>query len=395
MLQHEQQTDTEVRPTLKPPTQQTEATTIEHAYGTVWVPSGDSEAYVTPLLANLRKIKLLRHVTVEQLRAEAAEPEIFGLLRMCLTENSELHWKSKIVAAWALSRATLDESQRNRTVAQLYDIIGKYGESGSASWVSRIWNAGARVMKWVLPLVAMGAVFAFISVPFFSSELMPPPIIGIFSALFGLGAFIGAVLTPFIVPYSLMVDADHFHEVRAAAVRALRALGGVESLDSVAKMALESSPMTSGPARGTLVELLRKLTPEHYGTLPSSLVPDLCRILRYEAAWLSAATENHTLALRVVEGLEKIGDGHAASVVEKLLKGSMTPQLRAAMQAALPILQERRNRENAREMLLRHSAMPPASPQELLRPAVETVSQIDPATLVRAADVPAEMDAAP
>lgn len=393
MLEHEPQQSQTTLPTI-PAMYNAEREAVERTLTPVRAIALDSEAYVAPLLANLRKIKPLRHLTDEQLRSEAHLPEIFGLLRYSLIRNSEMYWREKIIASWALSRAPLDESQRNRTVAQLYDIIGKYGEAGSASWISRVWNAGFRVAKWMLPLGIVGGIIGLFSMmnTYPDDLFFNLPLPGIIMMLGGLVAFLGVVLTPFVVPYSLMVDADHYHEVRAAAVRALRTLGGVESLDLVAKMALESSPMTSGPARGTLAVLLAKLTPEHYGTLPASLVPDLCRILKYEAAWLSASTENHTLALRVTEALEKVGDGHAAVVVEKLLKSFVTPQLHEALVAVLPILQERRSNENAREMLLRHAAMPPASPEQLLRPAIETVSQSDPTTLVRAADAPLEME---
>ena len=392
MLEHEPQQPQTTFPTI-PAMYNGEREAIERSLTPLRTSALDSEAYVAPLFANLRKIKSLRHLTDEQLRSEAHTPEIFELLRGSLMRNSELHWREKIIATWALSRAALDESQRSRTVSQLYDIIGKYGAAGSASWLSRFWNSAMRVGKWVLPLAFIGGVIAVASlIGNASADIWTPSLPYVLIWLSSLIAFLGVLLTPFVVPYSLMIDADHYHEVRAAAVRALRTLGGVESLDLVAKMALESSPMTSGPARGTLAVLLSKLTPEHYSTLPVSLVPDLCRILKYEAAWLSVSTENHTLALRVAEALEKIGDGHAAVVVEKLLKSSVTPQLKQALWAALPILQERRTNENAREMLLRHAAMPPASPEQLLRPALETVSQSNPTTLVRAANAPTDTE---
>lgn len=383
MLEHEPQHSQTTLPTI-PAMYNAQREAAERALIPVQASALDSEAYVAPLLANLHKIKSLRHLTDEQLRSEAHTPEIFRLLYNSLMQNSERHWREKIIATWALSRARLDDRQRSRTVSQLDNIIGKCGEAGSASWLSRVWNSGLRVGKWILPLGIIGGVIALFSMMnSASADRWIPPLPYIALMLSSLIAFLGVLLTPFVVPYSLMVDADHYHEVRAAAIRALRTLGGVESLDIVAKMALESSPMTSGPVRGTLAVLLSKLTPEHYGTLPASLIPDLCRILKYEAAWLSASTENHTLAQRVSEALEKVGDGHAAIVVEKLLKSSVTPQLRAALLSALPILQQRRTNENAREMLLRHATMPPAPADQLLRPANPAASTDDTETLMR------------
>jgi hypothetical protein len=373
---------------------QTEADTIERAEASVRVQPTDGDTYISPLLGSLRKVRKLRHLSVEQLRNQGADERLYPMLCGLLSEASESAWREKILAAWSLSKAELSDKQRIQTAALLCDIIGKYGTAGSSNWLLRLWNAFVRIGKWAAPIIGLG-IFASLwsqaTTDLDSFIGLPSPLVMILIGVAGLMS----LLAPFVIPYSLMVDADHYHEVRAAAVRALRTIGGIGSLDLVAKMALESSPMTSGPARGTLAVLLPQLTPEHYGRMPAGFVADLCRILRYEAAWLTYPHENHTLGFRVVEALEKIGDGHAAVIVEKLLKGSVTPKLREAMERVLPTLQARRAQENAREMLLRGAETPIAAPQELLRPANQTLSQTDPAELVRPVELSPGMERNP
>lgn len=126
-----------------------------------------------------------------------------------------------------------------------------------------------------------------------------------------------------------------------------------------------------------LPPILAALTPVHYGHLPDAIVPHLCKML---------SLPDDALVMRVLEALEKMGDGRAVSAVAPIVTQGRTAAIRTAVQRILPILQERQQRENEQSMLLRASSAPAVSPEELLRPATHS-PETKPETLLRASEL--------
>jgi hypothetical protein len=178
-------------------------------------------------------------------------------------------------------------------------------------------------------------------------------------AVYGLLA-VSAYLLPPLIRAALIDWEDYrINRVRLAAIEALGQLRAPEAVGALAGELFCQNARLRHAAESALLETLPALTPEHYGALPANAVPNLCGAL---------AHPNETLVLRVLEGLEKVGDGRAVRSVVRLAAPRRLDAVRKAAARLLPILEERKRQETDRRILLRGAACPPEDGRQLVRP---------------------------
>jgi hypothetical protein len=99
------------------------------------------------------------------------------------------------------------------------------------------------------------------------------------------------------------------------------------------------------------------------------------------------AGKNTALVLAILKALEQIGDEKAVRYVEKVALGktktSKNEAVRIAAAECLEFLNRHKQNQGDKQILLRSSSVPPAAPQELLRPA-QSVAETEPRQLLRA-----------
>lgn len=181
---------------------------------------------------------------------------------------------------------------------------------------------------------------------------------------------------------SSALDDRPLNRLRAIALRTCARQGWIEALRATTGALFDGAGLkqTLGcqevreAAEESLPLLLAALGQEHYGKVSAETMACLCKALYHE---------NDALVMHILEALEKAGDGQAVAPVERMVKRGRTPELRAAAERILPILQERQQQENAPKMLLRASSAPAETPDVLLRPAMHT-EETEPETLLRA-----------
>ena len=143
-------------------------------------------------------------------------------------------------------------------------------------------------------------------------------------------------------------------------VQLLGDFGQPESLAVIAAVYRHQSLRKS--ALGALEKVTANLRPEHYGTLPANVVPDLCNSIS------SAGTKTQ---LTIMRALTAIGDGRAIRAVEWLVYNPPSPEVGAAAVELLPVLKQRELEGRAASQLLRASAPAEDGEQVLLRAVSE------------------------
>ncbi len=160
---------------------------------------------------------------------------------------------------------------------------------------------------------------------------------------------------PLISP---ILDKLQSHKMHSAAAEALGHIGNASSVLPLAIAARETTlEFATHPA---LEKLLPLIQPGHYPDVSKDLTPALTRLL-------TEAEGN--LVLELLKALQRAGNGSAVEPIERLLISSRYNEnsaIREAMDHALVVLRDRREKEQNAERLLRPSDAPG---ENLLRPA--------------------------
>ncbi len=279
------------------------------------------------------------------------------------------NWRQAELAAWALGRVPLTLTQHEAAAEVLERIVP------ILDWPDKSVRIGQGILRTLLTsflLCGIGVIISSISVRA-PEDLLGLLIGGVFVAL--LASIPLAVL---MIPVSSVIEDAHLNQVRAATVETLGRLCEPTSAGALAYAALLGRSAGYQKVRRialrALPSVLSRLTLEHYGQLPAHSVPHLCALLY---------NSEEPLALLTLEALGKVGDGSAVRSVQRMAERGRTENLREAAAGILPILEQRREQENAPKILLRATTAPAAPADTLLRPASGT-SEADPQQLLRA-----------
>ncbi len=263
-------------------------------------------------------------------------------------------WRECAVAAWVLGHFPSLEAEEQRFETQrLCQVLGNQGKPlGKRSWQHLVRS---------LPVSGGGGLLITLMFLVYGVRYHIPMEHGFRFILAGiLGVLVYTILcSPFLLPLSIAYDRKRSNRVRSAAAIALGKIRSPESLGVLARSAADRSRPVRMAAQAALRQVLPMVTRAHYGQLGSETVSCLCKVLQ---------DTDEPLVLAVMDALRLIGDGNAISTVSRLTAHGRTENVRQAATLLLPILQERREEENASKMLLRASQASQYSPALLLRP---------------------------
>lgn len=304
------------------------------------------------LLRRLPASHPIRQAAESFLAAPAAplEPTSFTLLFRALTNPEARHWRERMIAAWALCRATLTPQQARNIANTLLDILndqlpGDTREERQQGYYRWLWYG-------TLPALTFFVVMIFV-------RALPGEENLLFGAAMGtLLVAAASALRAVIGMARLDLDDWRINRVRVAAVEGLGLLQMPETVGALAFALGDLNLRLRAAAEAALFDTLPRLTFDHYGSLDRQAVPNLCRVLSHP---------RQELVVRVLEALEKVGDGRALPFVQRLDDRPADTAFRELAARVLTTLQERKRLEDDRRMLLRGSTSPNAAPSLLLR----------------------------
>lgn len=293
----------------------------------------------------------------------SAHPLINALMNL-----SEVRWRERAVAAWALGRVSLEESQKEEVV-RLLCCVAANEQMGAGK---RLLKRSVRAVLWtsLYGLLPFGVDQLLVHLSKFEDpdSLMPSP-----GFLYLLLTYWGLCLLALTFPFaSLFLDYNRNLKVRKYSIRSLCRLGSPASIGTLAGLIKKPDMIVSAESETALKHLLPYLTPEHYPDY-SDATPHLCRLLG-GADW--------PFSLQVLEALEKIGDGRAVEVIERLTKRGLHWKVQEEAERILPLLQERQRKEKDPRRLVRAADIPEGL-STLLRPAAGN-SPSEPQAFLRA-----------
>lgn len=300
-----------------------------------------------------------------------------------LLDPSPHHWKQRLAAAQRIGQQPLSERETREAARALIDVLEDV-VPGDTRNEREAWCYRWLVFSPFLIAIFSAPLLGLLALCFQSdaasqtqtSAVTPPQELpeGLsiaIATLWGMG-----VLLPPIVRAALLGEEDRrINRLRAAAIEALGRIRAPEVCGVLAGCLFTANLSLARAARQALKQALPMLTPDHYGALESSVVPNLCRALLHS---------DDALALLVLEALGKMGDGRAVRSVEETVRRGRTEAICRAAEAILPVLRERQQQENDRRMLLRgssqavdtlhllHALSTPEPPEQLLRPTQES-----------------------
>lgn len=300
--------------------------------------------------------------------------------------EAETHWRERAFAAWTLGQMPLAPSEKQTAANALIRLVTNRMKTAGSGLGTRSLRALQRTAvlttSGVAMLLTMMLLGRALTTPGMHSDEAFWMLISVPLSLIG-GLAMSVYAFPVVLPFSLTLDAARTNFVRATAVTALGRLRVPETIGALAEALTDNNGRVRDAAEAALQAVLPTLTPAHYGQLGPEAVPSLCRALNYlysisPYSNSQEAVHREALLRALLEALGKVGDGRAVVLVEFLALQTEFPRVRDTASSVLPLLLERKEQENAREMLLRAASMPNPPSAELLRPASahsETPSQ--------------------
>jgi hypothetical protein len=189
-------------------------------------------------------------------------------------------------------------------------------------------------------------------------------------------AFVAAMFTSVAaaLPVGLVISRIRAHEavkLKITAADAIISIKDPHTVPSMIHIATGGGPFwTRYGARSVLAGVLPELRSGHTGMINGDTEQELASLL---------GTNNGELVLAVVRSLEFVGSGKSADAVERFIyhrsrtieNDTMAMAALTEAERVLPILEERRRREQAPTTLLRASQPNDGRDDGLLRPANE------------------------
>ena len=196
-----------------------------------------------------------------------------------------------------------------------------------------------------------------------------------------------------LLPILAAVEIGKMTNIRVSAAASLGRLHSVEALPALARACLHgpknrafararSLRKMRGAALSAMEEILPRVTEYDYARLAAA-IPNLCKVLEMlTTASRFEAQQSESVALLLLSGLGKVGDGRAVDVVERVSIQAASASARTAASDILPLLQDRKRQTSAANTLLRGAAPNMEGQETLLRASVPT-AQTDPTELLR------------
>ena len=312
---------------------------------------------IEKLLKRLKPQSPIAALARSILAGESQHAEYFEPAVAALTHTGKFSWRDRRVAAWALGRANLGAEQAGRAASALAYIIKRPAPDLEKRWL--------RPMPLTLAIATPTALALILALQGVKEHFIP--------LWLAMSLVLTLLMSIILVPAHLTLDDRRISDSRSVAIAALSRLHNPFSVTVFVEAALDQDKQVQTSASKALQETLPLLTEEQYGNHDRDLVPLLCRLLR------PASEKWHLL---VVTALAMVGDGRAIEPLERLERHCST-EVRMAISETLPVLYERRKREQDSQRLLRASQ--PSDGGVLLRP-LEGQSEIETAALLRAAD---------
>ena len=316
------------------------------------------------------------HKSVDAKTGELMESPDAARLCKILRDSLDYQWRERTAAALILRQIEMSPTQARYAARVLGDAMN----GGETIDPNAKYKRSAQEYQRRITLIAAIAAGVFLLGAAIRNGIMPE---WVHQILCDMGNLLAA-LSLFWFPALLTLDQRRQLRLRTECAVTLRHLKLPESVRAFAVLA-QSRKSYASIAQDALREILPLLTPEHYGRLEVGTVPALCQLLR-DAPLLYNLLYPAPLCESVLDALAKIGDGSAVKPVQMFAKKCPVPILQAKATEILPILLERKTREEAHSILLRSASTPAAPEKELLRAASST-PETAPELLLRASQI--------
>ena len=328
-------------------------------------------------IKNLLRFTSRRHLIHQLLDAKTgrliSSAFVPAQLYRILRDAPDYQWRERTAAALALREIAMSPAQTLSASRVLGDVMNDMEaapdlkrQRESQETLHNLGLTGAMV----LGVIALGIGIPTKFIPEWLHEI-----------IFNFGCFAG-VTSLLWIPAFIILSRHRRKQLRLACAVTLRKLRQPESVRAFA-VATRSRKEYDVIAHNALLEILPLLTPEHYGRLEATSVPELTQLLRTASLPPGTLIYSEPLCETVLDALAKIGDGRAVRPVQRLADKCRDRKIREKAIEILPILLERRGREQAHSMLLRGASAPAASEKELLR-AANSAPETAPELLLRA-----------
>lgn len=292
------------------------------------------------------------------LHGQAQHPLDIPSVVKSLEKPSSEQWKERLAACWTLAHTPQNEREREAAARWLVYVLEHYPRlDGEQRWKRAYLRTIFLCLLPMVPTFGLGAITA---------------------------PFVAFPLSFIVLPFSSALDKSRMNRVRAMAAQSLGRLNVAQAVYSLAGGAADRDVRVRHESIWSLLSILPLLSESHIGHLEKDTVPRLCRLLFQtgftEAGWISLLT-----------ALGKIGDGRAVPYVERLANHGVSVGIQEEARRILPILYDRRKREQEASRLVRAADSPEGLHQTLLRP-YDSTGEADPQVLVRAigAETPEE-----
>ncbi|MBC7527044.1 MAG: hypothetical protein H7308_05800 [Chthonomonadaceae bacterium] len=290
----------------------------------------------------------------------------FTALRDAIVDRINPNWREQTIAAWALGRADLTNEQQKEATDLLAFLLDYSGRTRGQWYGDNVGTGIAYAIGWSFAGIAFSAMLYTVA-SLLKIDPFDYPCFWIACTLF----FIITPSVPFITVSNL---ASMTNTVRWEAARSLGSLKRAEGVSSLLR-ASQNTEFFWNIGIHALNATLPSLTFEqHYGSLGSDVVPNLCRLLNISFDLRTVEAREWQLVL--LDALEKVGDARALPLLTLIsqydtsTKGN--PAVPQKIAQVLKVLWERISRETEQATLLRGSEAP-VLPDTLLRSYEESI----------------------
>jgi hypothetical protein len=303
---------------------------------------------ITPFLARLRANDPVVVLTERLIRNESPSPQLVSQTLKLLSSPSGLHWKRRVVAAWALGWYAKDTLDGAVVAHRLINLTNGYH---LLDYPGRILRASLRTFVAVI----MASVL-------FDSHVDPER-----------SALQAMLITIVFFPACMVIDRKRANKIRAMAVRSLGRIGQLPSIPTLVNSAMKGNDVVKFEAKLALLRMLPQVNESYYGTVSHDIVSAIVRLLDQD---------NHALIIAAIRALGAVGGESVIDDVVRMTVYWRAPEIREAAAQSLGPIRERAERARNAATLLR-PAETAGDAFELLRPVTSTV-QADPGLLLRA-----------